>query len=158
MNVYKTHVRPQLEYGSQLWNMGYMGDMRLLERVQRRWTREIRGFGGLDYSDRLQRLGLFSFQGRLLRADMIMVWKIFHNLSAIKPCDLFCLCPNVVTRGHPYKIARPRCRLDVRCRYFSVRVIPTWNSLQAATVSAQTLDQFKRYLHKDLETLLVSYS
>ena len=56
LNIYKFHVRPILEYGSPLWNVGYRGDMKLLERVQRRWTRAINGFSNLPYSVRLHRL------------------------------------------------------------------------------------------------------
>ena len=37
MNLYVSHVRPKLEYGSQLWNVDYVGDMKLLERIQRKW-------------------------------------------------------------------------------------------------------------------------
>ena len=47
MNLYISHIRPHLEYGSSLWNLGYLGDSRLIERVQRRWTREVAGLSDL---------------------------------------------------------------------------------------------------------------
>ena len=34
--LFTTHIRPKLEYGSCLWNVGYVGDVKLLERIQRR--------------------------------------------------------------------------------------------------------------------------
>jgi hypothetical protein len=35
-SLFSTHIRPLLEYGSQVWNTGYIGDLSLLERIQRR--------------------------------------------------------------------------------------------------------------------------
>ena len=67
VSLYKTHIRPLLEYSSCAWNTGYIGDLRMLESVQRKWTKHIDGLGELPYSERLQVLGLYSVQGRLLR-------------------------------------------------------------------------------------------
>ena len=41
------------------------------------------GFEDLSYGERLRRLDLFSFQGRLLRADLILVYKILHQKCAM---------------------------------------------------------------------------
>ena len=156
MNIYRAYIRPQLEYCSSLWNVGYLGDMRLLERVQRRWTRAVRGLEDLPYCDRLLRLDLFSFQGRLLRGDLKMVWKIFNGKCAISPGQVFVM-DNSITRGHQYKIYLPRTNLEVRKRYFSVRIIHTWNSLSNDTVCSTSLIAFKRLLHRDLGQRLFDY-
>ena len=55
------------------WNVGYLGDMRLLESLQRRWTQEIEGVGDMPYTDRLKELELFSIHGRILRIDLIKI-------------------------------------------------------------------------------------
>jgi len=31
-----SHIRPLVDYASSLWSMGYIGDMKLLEGLQRR--------------------------------------------------------------------------------------------------------------------------
>ena len=49
VNVYTMHVRPLIEYGSTLWNVCYVSDMRLLEKVQKRWTKSIAGFDAKGY-------------------------------------------------------------------------------------------------------------
>ena len=36
------------------------------------------GMRGLEYGTRLRRLKLFSIRGRLMRIDMIKIWKAFH--------------------------------------------------------------------------------
>ena len=157
MNIYTTYVRPQMEYASCLWNVGYVGDLQLLERVQRRWTRAVEGLSDLPYSERLNRLNLFILQGRLLRADLVLVWKIVHNLCGIKPETLFTFLPGTRTRGHPYKMYVQRAKYDVRRRFLSYRVVKTWNSLSVDTVCAERLDTFKRLLHRDLGEQLYEF-
>ena len=65
MNVYTSHVQPKLEYASSLWNVGYLGDLRLFERIQRRWTCAVPGKSDVPCDERLRRLDLFSFKGHL---------------------------------------------------------------------------------------------
>ena len=156
-NLFKSHIRPLLEFSSTVWCTGYVGDMRLLESVQRRWTKRIDGLTNMSYGDRLRILGLYSVKGRLLRADLIKCWKIFHGFSAVSPSSLFSVPTVTHTRGHRYKIHKPHVSMELRRRFFSVRCIDNWNSLPDVVVGAGSIDAFKAGLHSFLGDSLFSY-
>ena len=139
-----------------VWNTGYLGELRMLESVQRRWTKKVEGFADLPYSERLSRLKLFSIKGRLLRADLIQVWKILSGLSP-QLNGIFSRADFSRKRGHNLKICVPHHSTDVRGRFFSLRVISTWNSLPEIVVSAQSIQSFKYLLEQFLGHRLYEY-
>ena len=58
LNLYKSLVRPHLEYCTAAWSPHCVKDKELLERVQRRFTRMIPELKQLAYADRLDILKL----------------------------------------------------------------------------------------------------
>ena len=153
--LYISHIRPLITFASPVWNTGYLGDERKLESVQRRWTRQISGLEDLPYSERLRALNLTSIKGRLLRADLILCWKVFHGECHIKPEQLFELSTSR-TRGHPFKIFKPRIRTDIRRRSFSYRIITPWNNLPHDVITATS--SFKTRLHLTMGNAFTDYS
>ena len=157
VTLFCTHIRPILEYCSNVWNTGYIGDQRVLESVQRRWTKHIDTVSHLDYDARLKTLDMYSVSGRLLRADMICCWKIFNDKSCIAPDSLFSPAPVGNTRGHPYKVGHVRAQTDVRRRSFSIRCVDQWNRLPENVVLEQNYKSFKQKLAMALGNELYWY-
>ena len=147
LNLYKTLVRPYLEYSSAVWDPATIRDQKLLEGVQRRATKLIPTIKDLSYEQRLVNLGLPSLQYRRARADMIQVYKIVHGMDRIDPTIFFELVKDFKTRGHKYKLCKPRCRTSFRRHTFSNRVVDTWNSLPAEIVEAPDINSFKSQLN-----------
>ena len=58
VSLYPALVRPHLEYCIQVWSPQYRKDRELLQRVQRRTTKMIRGLEYLPYEDRFEGAGL----------------------------------------------------------------------------------------------------
>ena len=57
-SLYKTLVRPHVEYCVSAWSPYYKKDKELLEKIQRRCTKMIINMEGLSYEDILQSLKL----------------------------------------------------------------------------------------------------
>ena len=150
LTLFVAHVRPLIDYCSCLWNVGYLGDVRRLESLQRRWTREVDGLRGLDYEGRLRECGLYSVWGRLLRLDLIKIWKAFNTDTEVGLREIFETASVMGTRGHQFKLSIPVCRSEVKRRTIASRCVVAWNSLGVDTVSASSVQAFKGRLDADL--------
>jgi len=114
LKLYKSLVRPHLEYCVSAWSPYYEKDKFLLERIQHRFTSMIPGLKKLPYDERIRQLGLRTLEERRNRADFLQVFKMYNGLFSAKFIDFFTLNTSVTTRGHTAKIAKCRCHLDIR--------------------------------------------
>ena len=81
--LYKTFVRPQLEYGVQVWMPTLKKDTDNIESVQRRATKLIPHLRKLSYNQRLEKLNLTTLKVRRIRGDLIQMFKFSKGLHKI---------------------------------------------------------------------------
>ena len=156
VKLYKTLVRPKLEYCVQAWCPYLKKDIEIIERVQHRATKLIGECAGLSYNDRWDRACLITLEKRRLRGDLIQVFRLIKGIDKIDYNKFFQLVGNSRTRGHQFKIVKVRCRLDIRNKFFSQRVVTSWNLLPAEVVEAETVNSFKNRLDKFWEESVTS--
>lgn len=145
--LYKSIIRPHLEYGNVIWHPKYKSDEDLLESVQRRMSRLIPELSKLDYAERLKKLDLPSLFYRRARGDMIECYKYLSGLSTVTQ-NILPRDKKAMTRGHSRKLLKPSVRTSLRANFFSVRVVNSWNALPEEVVSAPSLNAFKNRLDK----------
>jgi hypothetical protein len=142
--LYKTFVRPHMEFAIQAWSPYLKRDINCLEKVQRRATKLVKGLKKFSYENRLARLGLTSLADRRLRGDLIEAYKIITGKERVQMEDFFELSHTGYNlRGHRYKLAQGRSRLELRKNFFSQRVVGPWNRLPSHIVEATTVNAFK---------------
>jgi len=144
--LYKTYVRPHMEYCVQAWSPHLSKDVQCLEKVQRRATKLVSGLREKTYEERLAILGLTTLENRRLRGDLIETYKIITAKERIDHRQFFQLAANPQLRGHSLKLYKHRSRLDTRKYFFSQRVISSWNSLPQSVVDATSVNTFKNRL------------
>ena len=143
MTAYTTYILPILHYCSSVWSPQKLSDIDNLENVQRYFTKRLHKLWHSSYADRLIKCNIVSLEKRRLITDLILCFKIINNVIELKFDDFFTFDKNNKTRGHNLKLRLPLCKTSIRQNFFSVRVVPVWNSLPSSIVNSTSLNLFK---------------
>ena len=146
--LYKSLVRPHLEYGNIIWSPFLKSDINLLENTQRRATRFIPNINKLSYHERLEKLDLPTLSYRRFRGSMIETFKILHGYYDDNCVSSLFTFKDTITRGHKLSVRTRQCKTNIRRNFFTVRVTNLWNSLPGYVVESPSVNSFKIRLDK----------
>ena len=141
--LYKSLVRPHVEYANIICSPYLKKDINLIESMQRRATRYIPGINKLSYSERLKKLDLPTLAYRRFRGSMIESYKIAHNYYDNESINGIFNYKSSVTRGHNFSLKTKHSKSNLRRNFFTVKVTNIWNSLPAYIAEAPSVDAFK---------------
>lgn len=154
--LYQTYVIPLIEYASEVWNPKFKMDIDKIENVQHYFTRYIQGCVGLPYEERCSVLKLPTLELRRLAKDLIFTYKLLQGLTFLNPEEFFQLATESRTRGHSWKLYPKPFSCLARKYFFSISVVNYWNLLSESTVSAKSVNIFRKRVWEDLSVLNIT--
>ncbi|KAI8493802.1 hypothetical protein Bbelb_281490 [Branchiostoma belcheri] len=155
--LYKSLIRPHLEYGAPVWSPHQWKQADQIENVQRRASKRVPGLNNLPYEERLKVLRLPTLVYRRIRGDMIMTYKYIHGKLDTEGC-LPKMQEKTRTRGNSLRLSKRSVNNNKRLFFYSNRVVTWWNSLPEEVVSAPSVNSFKNRLDKHMRSHPVVYN
>jgi len=128
--------------------------MDMLQRVQRRATKIIRGMEHLSCDKRLRELELFSQEKRGLQGDLIVAFQYLTGPIGNLESDFIQgpVCNR--TRGICFKLKAGRFRLVIRNKFFTLRVVRHRHRLPREAVDVPSLEVFNTRFDGALSNLV----
>ena len=160
--LYKTFVRPRLEFAVAAWSPWTAKDEGVLEDVQKRLIRSLSDCRGGTYEEKLQEADLTTLRERRRRGDMMEVFKTLRGMNKVNKGEWFDIrtgeearstrTNTVVEEGGTTRktetLYKPPANGEIRDNFFTVRVVRRWNDLPEVVKEKSSLNGFKNAYDK----------
>ena len=153
--AYTALVRPQLEYGSEVWNPYSTTVMNGLEQIQKTAAR----FVCCDYntttstSNLVRALHWDQLHTRRLLAQCLLFYKIHYHLINISFPPIIMHAHYYGRHDHNLKYVIPEATIDAYKYSFYPRSVRIWNRLPSSVVNTSRIDSFKEVASTAIRTM-----
>ena len=155
IRLYKTYVRPKVEFNTTIWSPFLLKDIKQLEAVQKKFTKfafKKCSIPFRDYNSRLNMINMLSLHSRRIFFDLVLMFKLVNKISDLNFDDYFIQVNSRYSlRSHPFQI---KSLLNLSSSQFQNsffgRIPSLWNTLPRDIVTAPSLEIFKRRLKTHL--------
>ena len=154
--IYKTFIRPKLEFAVAAWSPWMEMDKKALERVQERTIRLLSDAKGKTYEEKLKDVGLTTLTERRERGDAIETFKTLNGFNHVDKNRWFDIESEeqrptrrnvVITEGGERRkmnvLKVEAARLEVRRNFFNVRAASIWNEIPEEVRVKNSVNGFK---------------
>lgn len=150
LRMYTTYVLPIVDYGCAVYLPHSVKNIKLIESIQRRFTRRIPIFfrAEVSYSDRLKTLKLDSLELRAIKISLCFLYKLIYGFIDMNFSDMFSFYKDPATRTNGLKIRSDTFHTDVRKYFFAQRIVPIWNALPREVVTSTSVCHFRNELNR----------
>ena len=154
LHLYKSLIRPCIEYCCHIWAGSSADVLSLLDRIQKRVVNIV----GPQLAAKLQ-----SLSHRRDVASLSLFYKYYHGLcsdelsSLVPPTKVFNRRTRLSTNSHTFTVEVPSCKKKFYSSSFFPRTSVLWNSLPSACFpEGCNLGSFKSRVNKHLSSRITS--
>ena len=150
--LYKTLVRPHLDYATSAWDPFTSKNIKDLERVQNAAARFTTSTYGRDTSvtSLKESLGWLPLQEKRRASRLTCLYKMLNGTLDIDHRKYIAPKTHDRTRGHGNQFQLNHTRTDIYANSFFPKTLKEWNDLPSSVVSAKTTSAFKAELSNHL--------
>ena len=154
--LYKSFVRPKLEFAIQAWSPWQEGDKKALEKIQERMIRMLSDAQGETYEDKLKNVNLTTLTERRERGDAIEAFKTLNGINKVDRNKWFNIEQDdaratrrnteITEEGERRRdnvLKEEAARLEVRRNFYTVRAAKIWNGIPEKVRVQKSTNAFK---------------
>ena len=129
--LYRSLVRPLLEYASPVWSPYLVKDKRAIESIQRRASRIALGQKRreMSYEERCELLGWSTLERRREYFSLVECYKTVFALNGLECRDYFEFCNNNTRSNNSFKIRMKSAKVNTFKYSFFERIIKEWKNI-----------------------------
>jgi hypothetical protein len=149
--IYKSYIRPHLEYATEVWNPSKKEHIQKIEKVQKFFTRIILkrcGIVSMPYDQRLKVCGLQKLENRRKVNDLVSTFKILKKHTHLIANQFFTIAKRSLRK--PLLLQNRKYTTKSKNNFFN-RVINSWNSLPKNVTEINDTKRFRKLAKEFVE-------